>query len=147
MWSGEPDCNWRQSGPGRTDSRCCSRRRLWLEGPELRLTDRPAPLPRSSLPSRAGAFIPRINSPFWWGACVCVRACVCACVLGGVVPGIVNIELFFFFLCPSLLFNFFFFLRWENCETHLDFLPSPSSPPSLAPSPDKEGRSSWLNFW
>lgn len=29
---------------------------------------------------------------------MCVRACVCACVLGGVVPGIVNIELFFFFL-------------------------------------------------
>lgn len=27
---------------------------------------------------------------------MCVRACVCACVLGGVVPGIVNIELFFF---------------------------------------------------
>lgn len=39
---------------------------------------------------------------------MCVRACVCACVLGGVVPGIVNIELFFFFALLCFLISFFF---------------------------------------
>lgn len=38
---------------------------------------------------------------------MCVRVCVCACVLGGVVPGIVNIELFFFALLCFLI-SFFF---------------------------------------
>lgn len=45
--------------------------------------------------------------------CVRARVCVRECVLGGVVPGIVNIELFFFF-CPSLGFfflNLFFFFK------------------------------------
>lgn len=81
VWSGEPDCNWRQSGPGRTDSRCCSRRRLWLEGPELRLTDRPAPLPRSSLSpaGREHLFLGLI--PLFGGArvCACARVCVRVC--------------------------------------------------------------------
>lgn len=35
------------------------------------------------------------------------------------------------------------FLRWENCETHLDFLPSPPSPPSLVLIP-RQGRKKQL---
>lgn len=80
--------------------------------------------------------------------CVRARVCVRVCVLGGVVPGIVNIELFFFF-APLLVFFFkslFFFLRWENCKTHLDFLPSPSSPPSLAPKPGQGRKKQLVEF-
>lgn len=61
--------------------------------------------------------------------------------VGGSVPEIVNIvELFFFAL---ILFVCKFLLRWENCETHLDFLPLPPPRPPLALIP-QQGRKKQL---
>lgn len=43
--------------------------------------------------------------------CVRARVCVRECVLGGVVPGIVNIELFFFFAPLGFFFKSLFFFK------------------------------------